>query len=196
MTVSERFLKYVSFGTNSDENSETCPSTESQLVLGAYIANELKSIGLCDVKQDENGYVYGFLPATPGRENDPAIGFIAHMDTSPAVKGDGIRPQITHYNGGDVLLGNGVSILYSVVGAAVSFVGMVLLKGAKVFSYTSVSVAGGVLHNMGQIGMACLLMGTDVLKYYAPFLVFSGTLAGIVIGLLAAVMVTRIDLKY
>ena len=73
---------------------------------------------------------------------------------------------------------------------------MVLLKNTKAFSYTAVSVAGGVLHNMGQIGMACLLMGTDVLKYYAPFLVLSGTLAGIVIGLLAAIMVKRIELKY
>ena len=95
-----------------------------------------------------------------------------------------------------LLFGNGVSILYSIVGATVSFAAMVLLKNTKVFSYTAVSVAGGVLHNMGQIGMACLLMGTDVLKYYAPFLVLSGTLAGIVIGLLAAIMVKRIELKY
>ena len=95
-----------------------------------------------------------------------------------------------------LLFGNGVSILYSVVGATVSFAAMMLLKHTKVFSYTAVSVAGGVLHNMGQIGMACLLMGTDVLKYYAPFLVLSGTLAGVVIGLLAAIMVKRIDVKY
>ena len=92
-----------------------------------------------------------------------------------------------------MLFGNGVSIAYSLAGAAVSFAVMVLLMRAKVFSTTAVSVAGGVLHNMGQIGMACILMGTDVLKYYAPFLVLSGTLAGIVIGLLAAVMVKRIE---
>ena len=72
--------------------------------------------------------------------------------------------------------------------------GMVLLKNCKVFSYIAVCVAGGVLHNMGQIGMACLLMGTTVLKYYIPFLVLSGTLAGIVIGILAAIMVKRVDL--
>ena len=110
MTVSERFLKYVSFGTNSDENSEACPSTESQLVLGAYIANELKAIGLTEVKQDENGYVYAVLPATPGRESDPAIGFIAHMDTSPAVKGDGICPQINRFDGSDICLKGGVTV--------------------------------------------------------------------------------------
>lgn len=110
MTVSERFLKYVSFGTNSDESSETCPSTESQLVLGKYLAEELKSIGLSEVELDENGYVYGVLPATEGREKDPSVGFIAHMDTAPAVKGDGIKPQAVHYEGGDIRLNKTVSI--------------------------------------------------------------------------------------
>ena len=95
-----------------------------------------------------------------------------------------------------LLFGNGVSILYSAAGAVVSFVFMALLKKTGKFSYTAVSVAGGVMHNLGQIGMACVVMGTDVLKYYAPFLVLSGTLAGIVIGLLAAIMVKRIPVKF
>ncbi len=95
-----------------------------------------------------------------------------------------------------LLFGNGVSILYSATGAVVSFVFMALLKKTGKFSYTAVSVAGGVMHNLGQIGMACVVMGTDVLKYYAPFLVLSGTLAGIVIGLLAAIMVKRIPVKF
>lgn len=110
MTVSERFLKYVSFGTNSDESSESCPSTACQLLLGEYLAEELKSIGLTEVSLDENGYVYGVLPATEGREKDPSVGFIAHMDTAPAVKGDGIKPQIVHYEGGDIRLNDNVSI--------------------------------------------------------------------------------------
>ena len=110
MTVSERFLKYVSFGTNSDENSETCPSTESQLVLGRFLAEELKNIGLTEVEIDENGYVYGVIEATQGRESDPSIGFIAHMDTSPAVKGDEIKPHIVKYLGGDIQLNEDVSI--------------------------------------------------------------------------------------
>ena len=110
MTVSERFLKYVSFGTNSDENSETCPSTESQLVLGRFLAEELKNIGLTEVEIDINGYVYGVIEATKGRENDPSIGFIAHMDTSPAVKGDEIKPHIVKYLGGDIQLNEDVSI--------------------------------------------------------------------------------------
>ncbi len=110
MKVSERFLKYVSFGTNSDENSDTCPSSACQLELGKYLAEELKEIGLQKVELDGNGYVYGVIPATEGRENDPSIGFIAHMDTSPAVKGDGIKPQTVHYRGGDIKLGGNVSI--------------------------------------------------------------------------------------
>ena len=110
MTVSERFLKYVSFGTNSDENSETCPSTESQLVLGRFLAEELKNIGLTEVEIDINGYVYGVIEATKGRENDPSIGFIAHMDTSPAVKGDEIKPRVVKYLGGDIQLNEDVAI--------------------------------------------------------------------------------------
>lgn len=110
MTVSERFLKYVSFGTNSDESSESCPSTQGQTVLGKYLAEELKKIGLCEVVQDKDGYVYGVLNATPGRENDASIGFIAHMDTSSAVKGDNIKPKIVSYTGGDIKLNDKVSI--------------------------------------------------------------------------------------
>ena len=94
-----------------------------------------------------------------------------------------------------LLFGNGISILYSFTGAIVSFAAMLLLKKAKVFSTMAVSVAGGVLHNLGQIAMACVIMGTDVLRYYAPFLILSGTLAGIVIGVLAAIMIRRIDVK-
>lgn len=92
-----------------------------------------------------------------------------------------------------LMFGSGVSLLYSSAGAAVSFLAMAVLKKTGIFSHTAVSVAGGVMHNMGQITMASILMTTDILKYYAPFLVFSGTLSGIVIGLLAAVLVRRIE---
>ena len=94
-----------------------------------------------------------------------------------------------------LLFGNGISILYSFTGAIVSFAAMLLLKKAKVFSTMAVSVAGGVLHNLGQIAMACVIMGTDVLRYYAPFLILSGTLAGIAIGVLAAIMIRRIEVN-
>ena len=94
-----------------------------------------------------------------------------------------------------ILFGNGVSIAYSLAGAAVSFVVMVLLMRAKVFSTAAVSVAGGVMHNMAQIGMACIIMETNLLTYYAPFLLISGTLAGIAIGVISAIMIKRVDVK-
>ena len=100
MNVTERFLKYVGYGTNSDEKSESCPSTSEQLVLGAFLAEELKALGLTDVEQDTDGYVYGYLPG-----EGEALGLIAHMDTSPAVSGDHIKPRIVTYPGGVLELG-------------------------------------------------------------------------------------------
>jgi len=94
-----------------------------------------------------------------------------------------------------ILFGNAVSLLYSLAGACVSFLVMVLLKQTKVFSTTAVSVAGGVMHNMAQIGMACIIMETNLLTYYAPFLLLSGTLAGIAIGVISAIMIKRVDIK-
>ena len=94
-----------------------------------------------------------------------------------------------------ILFGNGVSLIYSFAGAVMSFVIMVLLKKVKVFSTMAVSVAGGVTHNMAQIGMACIIMETNLISYYAPFLVLSGTLAGIAIGVISAIMIKRVDIK-
>ena len=94
-----------------------------------------------------------------------------------------------------ILFGNGVSLIYSLAGAVVSFAVMVLLMKLKVFSTAAVSVAGGVMHNMAQIGMACIIMETNLLTYYAPFLVLSGTLAGIAIGVISAIMIKRVDIK-
>ena len=112
MKVQERFLKYVSFTTTSDESSESCPSTKQQLELAKFLVEELESIGLSQVKMDEYGYVYGLLPATEGRENDIPIGFISHMDTSPDFSGVNPKPQIIEdYDGGDVLLkGSGTTL--------------------------------------------------------------------------------------
>lgn len=94
-----------------------------------------------------------------------------------------------------LLFGTGASLFYSVAGAVLSLIGMIGLKATKLFSSVAVSVAGGVLHNVGQIGMACLLLETDVLRYYLPFLALSGILAGVVIGVIAAIMVKRIRLE-
>jgi len=106
MLVQERFLKYVSFDTQSDENSTTVPSSAKQKILGAFLAEELSKIGLEDAHMDENGYVYGFLPATKGYEEKPCIGFIAHMDTSPDVSGKDVKPSVIRYGGGDIVLGD------------------------------------------------------------------------------------------
>ncbi len=107
MSVVERFLKYVSFDTRSSENSDTFPSSKKQLALGQYLADELKRIGLSDTGLDENGYVYGFLPASKGRENEKILGLVAHLDTSPDVSGENVSPSIIEYDGGDITLKNG-----------------------------------------------------------------------------------------
>ena len=104
MTALERFLTYVRFDTRSAEDSDTFPSTAKQLVLGRYLAEELARIGLIDTGLDENGYVYGYLPPTPERTEQPSIGFVAHMDTSPDVSGTDVQPTVIRYAGGDIEL--------------------------------------------------------------------------------------------
>ncbi len=94
-----------------------------------------------------------------------------------------------------LLFGSFASLFYSLAGAALSLIGMGLLKKSGKFTEIVVSVAGGILHNIGQIAMASLILETDALRYYLPFLLVSGTIAGIVIGLVSAVLVRRIDLK-
>lgn len=99
----ERFSKYISFPTTSDENSETYPSTPGQLVIGDYLVEELKRIGLTDVEKDRYGYVTGTLPANTD-ENQPVIGFIAHFDTAPDMPGVSTPRVIENYDGKDIML--------------------------------------------------------------------------------------------
>ena len=94
-----------------------------------------------------------------------------------------------------LLFGTGVSFFYSLAGASLSLLGMIVLKRLNIFSYVAVSVTGGVLHNVGQIGMACLLLETNVIVYYLPFLILSGTIAGVVIGLASAALIRRFQIK-
>ena len=103
MEVTQRFLKYVSFDTTSSETSDTVPTTAHQKELGRYLADELARLGLENAHLDDKGYVYAVLPATPGCDA-PALGLIAHMDTSPAVSGADIHPEIVTYQGGDLPL--------------------------------------------------------------------------------------------
>ena len=100
-SVTERFLKYVSFDTQSDEYSSTCPSTARQRLLGAALVEEMQAMGITNPYMDEDGYVYGTVPGDPSL---PTIGLIAHMDTSPDASGANVRAKIVEYTGGDVCL--------------------------------------------------------------------------------------------
>lgn len=104
MDIVERFLKYVSFDTQSAEDTGKTPSTDKQLALARYLQNELEEIGLTDVELDANGYLYATLPANTDKEV-PVVGFIAHMDTSPDCSGKNVRPRIVKdYDGKDIVL--------------------------------------------------------------------------------------------
>ena len=104
MTVIERFLKYVTFDTQSDESTGVTPSTEKQMVFAKYLKAELEDLGLKDISLDENGYLFATLPSNVDRPI-PVIGFIAHMDTSPDMSGENVKPRIVgKYDGSDIVL--------------------------------------------------------------------------------------------
>ena len=107
-TVFNRFLRYVAFDTQSDEASESCPSTEKQKLLGQQLAAEMRAMGIEDAYMDANGYVYGTVPGDPEL---PTIGLIAHMDTAPDASGTNIKARIVPYDGEDILL-NGEQKIY------------------------------------------------------------------------------------
>ena len=100
-TVVERFLRYVSFDTQSDEGSTTCPSTGKQKLLGAALVEEMLALGIGDARMDECGYVYGTIPGDPSL---PTIGLIAHMDTTPDASGANVKARIVEYTGEDICL--------------------------------------------------------------------------------------------
>lgn len=113
MGVTERFLKYVSYDTTPDEESNTVPSTQRQLVLAKELEKELKKIGMEDVSLDENGYIMATLPSNMERKV-PTIGFIAHMDTSPDISGENVNPKIIkNYDGKDIVLNKEKNIILS-----------------------------------------------------------------------------------
>ncbi len=113
MTIVERFLKYVSFDTQSAEDTGTTPSTEKQWELARYLKAELESIGLTEVELDANGYLYATLPANTDAAV-PTIGFIAHMDTSPDCSGKNVKPRIVkNYDGADIVLDEAAGIVTS-----------------------------------------------------------------------------------
>ena len=108
-SVKERFLRYVKVETTSCEANACCPSTPGQKALGELLAAEMREMGITDARMDENGYVYGSIPAK-GTYDAPAIGLIAHMDTSDAVPGETLPQVIPSYDGGIIRLKNGLEI--------------------------------------------------------------------------------------
>ena len=108
MDITERFINYTKFDTQSSEESESVPSTAKQLVFAEYLKKELEQEGLEDVELDEKGYIYATLPSNM-KQDVPVIGFISHYDTSPDCSGADIHPQIVHnYDGGDITLSEGI----------------------------------------------------------------------------------------
>ena len=112
--VIEKFIRYVQFDTESDTETGLTPSTPGQMVLAKELAKELEEIGLENVSLDENGYVMGILPSNLDYEV-PAVGFIAHMDTSPDFSGRNVNPQfVENYNGEDLVLNKAENIVMKV----------------------------------------------------------------------------------
>ena len=108
MDITERFLKYTQFDTQSSEESQTVPSTSKQLIFAKYLKEELEREGMSDVEMDEQGYIYATLKANT-KKNIPTIGFISHYDTSPDCSGANIRPRIVeNYDGSDIVLSEGI----------------------------------------------------------------------------------------
>ena len=129
MRAYERLLKYVSVYTTSDPDSATVPSSMRQYDLAHQLVEELKALGLENVHVDENCVVYGWLSATAGCEKQPALGFIAHMDTAPDCAGENVKPQIIeNYDGGDVLLaGSGEKLSPAAFPTLKNLAGMTLI---------------------------------------------------------------------
>ena len=121
-SVAQRFLRYVSLDTQSADGAEQIPSTEKQFALANLLVEEMRAMGISDARVDAHCYVYGSIPAT--EQGLPALGFIAHMDTSPDASGEGVRPRIVNgYPGGDIHLNAEVAIEESMFPALAHYVG-------------------------------------------------------------------------
>ena len=138
MRAYERLLKYVKIYTTSDEESGTTPSAQREFDLGNLLAEELKEIGVENVRITEQCYVYGEIPATPGYEQVPALGFIAHMDTAPDFCGEGVKPQIIgDYDGNDIQLGQSGRVL-----SCKAFPNLCALKGRTLITTDGTTLLG------------------------------------------------------
>lgn len=113
MTVVDRFLKYVTFATQSDEESGITPSTSGQRVFAEALVKELEALGLEEISLDDNSYLMATLPSNMEDKEVPTIGFISHLDTSPDMSGEGVKPLIVSYAGGDIVLNEAENIVLS-----------------------------------------------------------------------------------
>ncbi len=113
MTVVDRFLKYVTFATQSDEESGITPSTSGQRVFAEALVKELEALGLEEISLDDNSYLMATLPSNMEDKEVPTIGFISHLDTSPDMSGEGVKPRIVSYTGGDIVLNETENIVLS-----------------------------------------------------------------------------------
>ena len=128
MELKERFLKYVAINTRSDENSDTFPSTAAEWDLLNLLVEEMKLLGLEDVTIDKYGYAMGTIPATKGKEGAPVIGFLAHVDTSPDMSGENVRPRIiVSYDGEDIVLNNTLTMKVAEFPELQKFIGHTLI---------------------------------------------------------------------
>ena len=138
MKAYERFLNYIKIHTTSDEQSGTHPSSERQFTLANILRDELASIGCSDVRVSDKCYVYAKIPASKGCESAPALGFIAHMDTSPDFCGEGVNAQIVeNYDGGDIALGESGKVL-----DMKTFPHLALLKGRTLITTDGTTLLG------------------------------------------------------
>lgn len=113
MTVVDRFLKYVTFATQSDEESGITPSTSGQRVFAEALVKELEALGLEEISLDDNSYLMATLPSNMEDKEVPTIGFISHLDTSPDMSGEGVKSRIVSYAGGDIVLNEAENIVLS-----------------------------------------------------------------------------------
>ncbi len=128
MELKERFLKYVAIDTQSSEESETFPSTEKQWTLLNMLVEEMKALGLTEVSIDKYGYAMGTIPASEGCGDAPVIGFLAHVDTSPDMSGENVRPRIIeNYDGSDIVLNNALTMRVADFPELKNFVGHTLI---------------------------------------------------------------------
>jgi len=156
MKVEERLLNYVTVWTTSDEESETVPSTERQFDLARMLEKELQDLGLSNILLDDQCYLYGLLPATPGMESAKSVGFIAHLDTAPDYNGKDVKPQvIPNYDGNDVLLkGSNTYLKVS------DFADLTSLKGRTLITTDGTSLLGAD----DKAGIAVILTMIEELK--------------------------------